>query len=450
MTEQECRQQQRDEWEVLESIYPDCISSDLDENWAFKLEVPIELADPRIVEVHNAETSRTLTLSNLPPLLLDVTLPASYPLETPPRVTSMQSADQWYMQPPRLLEDLTQMWEPGSQVLYSWIEYIRGGQFLTEGRENTPISLRHPAPDILADLLAAYNTDSSRQQFSQNSYACSICMTHHKGSKCIQLSCQHIFGRSCLRDYWCSLVTEGDIARVRCPDQACMKDGVEAREEEVALVLKPDEITRWKWLQEKQEMEKDPAVVICPMKYCQKLVPKPPMVNDDSGWVRLRVCSACSYSFCATCKHGWHGPISPCIASATNELVQQYLATTEGSMEREMLLRQYGRSYVEKLLKRWEEEQANNKLLESSTTACPGCSVRVEKSMGCNHMTCFKCKQHFCYRCGYKLQPSNPYLHFNTPGLACFQRLFDVGSVNDDDGWILDLQLEDDDQWEHR
>ena len=30
---------------------------------------------------------------------------------------------------------------------------------------------------------------------------------------------------------------------------------------------------------------------------------------------------------------------------------------------------------------------------------CPFCSRWVEKSMGCNHMTCV-CKKHFCYKCG--------------------------------------------------
>ena len=34
------------------------------------------------------------------------------------------------------------------------------------------------------------------------------------------------------------------------------------------------------------------------------------------------------------------------------------------------------------------------------TKACPSCGVAIEKSMGCNHMTCSKCKGHFCWICG--------------------------------------------------
>ena len=46
-------------------------------------------------------------------------------------------------------------------------------------------------------------------------------------------------------------------------------------------------------------------------------------------------------------------------------------------------------------------------------------------------MTCSKCKQHFCYRCGSRLQASNPYEHFSLRGGGCYGRLFDVTEM----GW---------------
>lgn len=39
-----------------------------------------------------------------------------------------------------------------------------------------------------------------------------------------------------------------------------------------------------------------------------------------------------------------------------------------------------------KLVATYEEEQANKVWLESSTMACPGCQIHVEKSLGCNHV----------------------------------------------------------------
>lgn len=47
-------------------------------------------------------------------------------------------------------------------------------------------------------------------------------------------------------------------------------------------------------------------------------------------------------------------------------------------------------------------------------------------------MTCAHCNQHFCYRCGLRLDPAQPYKHFNTPGASCFNKLFDVESVDNE------------------
>lgn len=48
-------------------------------------------------------------------------------------------------------------------------------------------------------------------------------------------------------------------------------------------------------------------------------------------------------------------------------------------------------------------------------------------------MTCAKCGQHFCYRCGVRIDAANPYRHFNTPGISCWSKLFDFR--DDDQEW---------------
>lgn len=117
-------------------------------------------------------------------------------------------------------------------------------------------SLPHPAPQMIAPLLQAYDESSQSKQFAQNSYSCSICLTWLKGSKCLQLQCKHIFCRSCLEDFWKMCIQEGDVGRVACPDPECIKKGTEAGEEEVARVVTQDELTRWKWLREKRAYER--------------------------------------------------------------------------------------------------------------------------------------------------------------------------------------------------
>ncbi|KAF1938647.1 hypothetical protein EJ02DRAFT_354090 [Clathrospora elynae] len=51
-----------------------------------------------------------------------------------------------------------------------------------------------------------------------------------------------------------------------------------------------------------------------------------------------------------------------------------------------------------KYLKR-AEELATQKLMRDTTKKCPGCKRKVEKSYGCDHMTCTKCKHEFCWQC---------------------------------------------------
>lgn len=64
----------------------------------------------------------------------------------------------------------------------------------------------------------------------------------------------------------------------------------------------------------------------------------------------------------------------------------EYLAAGEGSQEREFLEKKFGRNNVLRLVRLYEEEQANKRWLAASTMACPGCEVHVEKSLGCNHV----------------------------------------------------------------
>lgn len=64
-----------------------------------------------------------------------------------------------------------------------------------------------------------------------------------------------------------------------------------------------------------------------------------------------------------------------------------------------------GKANIERMVAKWQEDEENRKWLESRTRPCAGCGVRVEKSHGCNHMTCGRCNAHFCYRCGDSVGP---------------------------------------------
>ncbi|KAG6885947.1 hypothetical protein C0993_007449 [Termitomyces sp. T159_Od127] len=133
-----CEGLQHEEYEVLESIYPECISNEMT-NKSLRLEIPVEFGAPRIVRVEQ-DTSLTqcdspsvppldLSLSSLPPITLNVVLPALYPMNEPPTLTSIRAAHFWLPQTSRLHQVLTGLWQPGEGVLYTWIELLRNGDF---------------------------------------------------------------------------------------------------------------------------------------------------------------------------------------------------------------------------------------------------------------------------------------------------------------------------------
>lgn len=125
------------------------------------------------------------------------------------------------------------------------------------------LSILHPAPMTLAKALIDNETDTQAQRFSLESYQCSICLEYTKGFKCLKLSCGDTFCRTCLENFWQMLIKEGDVAKVGCPSEQCVKAKNEASEEEVARVVSEEELRRWHWLKGKLLIERGKCMGRC-------------------------------------------------------------------------------------------------------------------------------------------------------------------------------------------
>ena len=76
-------------------------------------------------------------------------------------------------------------------------------------------------------------------------------------------------------------------------------------------------------------------------------------------------------------------------------------------------------------------DEASSQYISETTKTCPGCSVNIFRSEGCNHMTCVHCRTEFCFVCGEEFQRdrNNRYMvseHFRDNGVGnstrrCFQ-----------------------------
>lgn len=56
-------------------------------------------------------------------------------------------------------------------------------------------------------------------------------------------------------------------------------------------------------------------------------------------------------------------------------------------------------------------DDENSVLIRKITKPCPSCKFRTDKRDGCDHMSCFRCSTHWCWRCLQKLDKNTPYRH---------------------------------------
>jgi E3 ubiquitin-protein ligase RNF14 len=91
---------------------------------------PSEFSNDHSMAPPIPEQPQEFSISSLPPLLLHLTLPPTYPLHLPPDIVSLRATHSWLSRLPELQAMLLRMWEAGEGVLYNWVELIRTAEFL--------------------------------------------------------------------------------------------------------------------------------------------------------------------------------------------------------------------------------------------------------------------------------------------------------------------------------
>ena len=463
-----------EELSTLSAIFPE-LTTDLTSPYSASLDLAIEPMKPLLVRFAPSESKEDtyaqagtkgaayiehdVELSHLPPLILQVTLPSGYPTQNPPQVR-LETKPAWLPQSKleELELELKPLWEEYSrcEILFAYINYLQDAaergfdfEYSSEGCLVLPVTLEKELVDFDAVTKDAV--------FNAGTYDCGICLEPKKGSSCHQLKrCGHVFCRQCLQDFYNNAITEGDVAGIKCLSPDCGKDdmGIARRRkrrsertlypgELLAIGIEESMIRRYVEMKRKKKLEADKNTVYCPRTWCQgparstkfPSIPtdlstyagtessssspssssssdnesdvesptsnhtspkstqkKPPIPPDPAD--RLAICEKCSLAFCRVCFMGWHGPFARCFPRDPTELSA--------------------------------EEKASYDYIRMNTSPCPTCLSPTQKTMGCNHMRCFQCKTHFCYLCGSWLEVANPYLHFNKPGTACYQRLWEL------------------------
>ncbi|EGC49803.1 RING finger protein [Histoplasma capsulatum var. duboisii H88] len=406
----------------------------------------------------DAEEVEPCSLSHLPPLKLEIELPDGYPRLSPPRF-SITTNPEW-LPPSKVAELVTcgkKLWEECGMdvIIFAYIDHLQ-----QLGERSFDLSTDPELPVILSrDLKVAlmdFDMQSRRQKFEQETFECGVCLEPKKGVNCHKiLLCSHVFCVSCLQGFYNTCIKEGDVGKVKCLAPNCGRDpengpqdgpvghGTPGRLRKKDRTLNPSEllqipldqevVQRYVHFKRKRKLESDKTTIYCPRQWCQgaarsKRHAKPNSINEEMELSdneddeddensrpafdplgtedqlppmseRLSVCEDCSYAFCCVCKKGWHGELAFCYPRRAADLSAA--------------------------------EKASEEYIKTYTAPCPTCDTRCQKSMGCNHMICFKCNTHFCYLCSSWLFVSNPYSHFNDPKGSCYMRLWELEEGHD-------------------
>ncbi|KAG8444271.1 hypothetical protein GDO86_009454 [Hymenochirus boettgeri] len=168
----------------------------------------------------------------------------------------------------------------------------------------------------------------------------------------------------CLKRYLSSQVQLGQ-AEIRCPITECNKH---LDESTILYSLPHDDIIKYKYFLDLSRM--DSSTKPCPQcKHFTTFKHKSHIPNPTKSENKFKIqCPSCHFAWCFKCHSPWHEGIN---------------------------CREYKKG--DKLLRHWANEIEHG---QRNAQKCPKCKVHIQRTEGCDHMTCSQCNTNFCYRCG--------------------------------------------------
>ncbi|KAE8602347.1 hypothetical protein XENTR_v10013956 [Xenopus tropicalis] len=168
----------------------------------------------------------------------------------------------------------------------------------------------------------------------------------------------------CLKRYLSSQVQLGQ-AEIRCPITECNKH---LDESTILYSLPHDDIIKYKYFLELSRV--DSSTKPCPQcKHFTTFRSKTHIPNLTKSENKLKIqCPSCQFIWCFKCHAPWHEGVN---------------------------CREYKKG--DKLLRHWANEIEHG---QRNAQKCPRCKVHIQRTEGCDHMTCSQCNTNFCYRCG--------------------------------------------------
>uniref|UniRef100_A0A6M2DGF5 RBR-type E3 ubiquitin transferase n=1 Tax=Xenopsylla cheopis TaxID=163159 RepID=A0A6M2DGF5_XENCH len=455
---EENQERQQDELSTLESIcgeneFSYSIIDKVPTGYAY-ISVDSSPIDVLFLEPKSLKIS-SITISYLPPIRLNFQMPNDYPKSGLLKYTiscNWLSGEQLV----KLCNKLDEIWnlDPGEEVLYKWMQFLKHEAMtileikeidLTQRRKSTHSendkeniinyienndktsssqkAIKDPRilidnSDMLITNLKEYNEKCLLEEFNLTYVYCEICFVSNSGAHSVKFSCDHAFCKLCVTEYLLTKIKDGNVIGITCPAIDCKQ---EISITQIKNLISTEHFLKFEKLMLNQALDTMMDIIYCPRVVCQY-----PVTYNPSEAVAS--CPNCLYSFCILCKRVYHG-VEPCKLKQEDkrEIIEKYQTGTEEY--RQEINKRYGEKYIKRLL----EDHASEETINNSTKPCPKCQVQIEKSEGCNKMTCNRCQTFFCYLCSSVLDKGDPYDHFANPASRCYNKLFPHERTEDDD-----------------
>jgi IBR domain, a half RING-finger domain/Zinc finger, C3HC4 type (RING finger) len=171
--------------------------------------------------------------------------------------------------------------------------------------------------------------------------------------------CGHSYCRECVSLYLASLINEGNVEAMACPDPSCT---TALGYEQIKGAVEADVFERYERFSLMALLKADPLTRFCPVPGCECA-----MTLDERQVAEAQPieCAQCSAQFCSQCALPYHGEQSCAAARATHEPL---------------------------------DRRTERRLRRMGAQRCPNCQIPIVRALGCREMQCTGCQTEFTWQ----------------------------------------------------